>query len=364
MMKRMRMSVVLTAAVCLVGNLLIAGPALAEQLRFLTVQGTMPADHVDAFTQMIREKYQVELEVSVEYWAEPGEIYQALRNKTADVISCPHNVPKDLDFKLIDGKFVLPVNLDNIPNYADIIPALQQAGYISDQGAVYGVPYAHAPYGLAYNTAEFPVPPTSWDVLWQPEYAGQYVLSSAFYELNVMITALALDFDTAQLADFRAVSSPEFQEKLQYLAHNAGAMWTLADTADDLQGKALAAAWGYAFRELQQRGEVWRFARPTEGTLNGVGNFMISHTLRDDPAMKRIAEEWLNYSISPAYQMEVIMGAYFPVNLRIRNQLAPELVEYYHLDTPEYFKEQMILWPVLDKRTRTAFELFWNKATR
>ena len=101
-----------------------------------------------------------------------------------------------------------------------------------------------------------------------------------------------------------------------------------------------------------------------EGTTSGVGNFMISHTLRDNPTMKRIAEEWLNYAISPAYQVNVIMGAYFPVNLAVKDQLDPDTVAYYHLDTPNYFQEQMILWPVLDKRTRTAFELFWNKAVR
>jgi hypothetical protein len=64
------------------------------------------------------------------------------------------------------------------------------------------------------------------------------------------------------------------------------------------------------------------------------------------------------------YQRHVILGTYFPVNLAIRKQLDPETIAYYHLDNPNYFQEQMVLWPTLDKRARTAFGLFWEKATR
>jgi spermidine/putrescine-binding protein len=255
------------------GSLLWAASAPAEELRILTVQGTAPETAVETFRRMIQQKYQMDVTVTVSYWAEPGEVYTALRNREADIISCPHNVPKDADFRLIAGKLTLPVVLDNLSNYADLIPALQYADYISDDGDVYGVPYAYAPYGLAYNTAMFAQPPESWTVFWEPRYAGRYAVSSAFYELNILITALAIGVERSQLGQVEAVNTPDFQEKLQALAQNAGAMWTLADTADDLQGKALAVGWGYAFQELRNRGETWQFAQPREGTASGVGNF-------------------------------------------------------------------------------------------
>lgn len=349
---------------CLIIGLLCARPVMAEELRILTIQGTTSERALTEFTRMIQQKYQIELNIFVSYWAEPGEIYKALRNKTADIISCPHNIPKDPDFKLISGKLTLPVDLKNIPNYANLIPALQHADYISEGGEVYGVAYAYSPYGLAYNSALFSEAPASWNVLWDPQYAGKYALSSGVYELNVLITGLASGLDKTQIGRLEAVNSPEFQDKLRTLAQNAGAFWTLTDTADDLQGKALAAAWGYSFQELKNRGEEWKFAQPREGVTSGVGSFMISHTLRTNPIMKQIAEEWLNYAISPDYQVNVILGAYFPVNLAIKDRLDPDTVAYYHLDEPNYFQEQMIPWPMLDKRTRTAFELFWKKATR
>ncbi len=363
MQNRRKMSGILSI-VLLIGGIAWTGTVAAEELRMLMTQGSTSDQALADFKQMIQQKYQVELNITVNYWAEPKEIYQALRTKTVDMISCPHNFPKDADFKLISGKLVLPLDLANIPNYTDIIPALQKPDYLMDGENVYGVSYAYAPYGLAYNSAMFPEPPTTWNILWDPQYAGKYAISSGVYELNALITGLALGLDKTQLGEFAAINTPEFQEKLAALAKNAGAMWTATDTAAELQGKTLAAAWGYSFHELKEKGEEWRFAEPKEGTSVGIGSFLISHTLRDNEMMKKIAEEWLNYTISPAYQMNVIMGAYFPVNLTIKNDIDPALAAYYHLDDPNYFKEQMIPWPMLDKQTRTAFELFWKKATR
>ncbi len=339
-------------------------PAFAEELRILVTQGSTTKQTIAEFEQMVRQKYQVELKLTVKNWADPGEIYKALRNKTADIISCPHNFPKDPDFKLIAGKLTLPVDLQNIPNHTNVIPAMQQPDYITEGGRVFGVSYAYSPYGLAYNSALFNEPPASWNVLWDPQYAGQYVLTSTMYELNILITELASGADRYQIGQLARIKTPEFQDKLRALAQNAGAFWTLTDTADDLQGKALAAAWGYSFQELRNRGEEWKFAQPREGMPSGIGVLMLSHTLYANPTLKRIAEEWLNYVISPDYQLNVILGAYFPVNLAIKDRLDPDTVAYYHLDEPDYAQKQMIPWPILDKRTRKGFELLWKKAMR
>lgn len=363
-MRSKRNMTCMVSILCLIGGMVLAGSAAAEDLRMLMAQGSTSEQVIAEFKQMIQEKYQVQLNITVNYWVQPDEIYQALRNKTVEIISCPHNIPKDADFKLITGKLILPVELSNITNYPDIIPALQKPDFLTEGDQVYGVTYAYSPYGLAYNPAKVSTPPTSWKALWDPQYAGQYVISSGVYELNALITGLALGLDRTQIGQFDAINTLEFQEKLRTLAQNAGGMWMAADTADDLQGKALAAAWGYSFQELKNRGENWHFAEPVEGTSVGIGSFAISHSLRENPTMQRIAEEWLNFAISPAYQKQVILGAYFPVNLKIKDEIDPAMAAYYHLDAPNYFKEQMIPWPTLDKRTRTAFELFWNKATR
>jgi spermidine/putrescine transport system substrate-binding protein len=337
----------------------------AEELRIMTYEGTTPEDRLEAFTQMVKDKYAVDLEISVLYIADPGEYYKALRNKQVDIINGPHNTLKDPRYKFIQGKLILPLDLENIPNYADLIPSLQNAEYATEEGEVYAVPFAYAPYGLAYNTNVLSDPPDSWASFWDPNYAGKYAIGSD-YEQNIYITALAMGIERGQLGQYDAVSSPEFLEKLTVFVKNANGMWIGVDTADVLQGMSFSTAWGFSFADLKNRGENWAMAAPKEGVMGAVGNWMISHTLREKPQLKQIAEEWLNYVISPDYQLNHLVRnlSTAPTNLSIKDQMTPEEVAAFHLDDPDYFEKYLIPYPILDSRSRKGFELLWKKATR
>jgi len=340
--------------------------AFAEELRMLTFQGTAPEDHLEIFKKLVKEKFGVDLTIAVTYIAKHDEIYEALRNKQTDIINCPHNLPKDSRYKFITGKLVVPIDLNNIPNYKDIIPAFQKADYITENGEVYGVPFTYAPYGLAYNTNIITEPPDSWNVLWDPKYAGKYIISSDQYEANIFITALSMGIEKGKISEFDSITPPEFLEKLKYLAKNTKSFWAGVDTAEQLQGLAFATAWGFSFSDLKNKGEIWKMANPKEGTTGGIGNFMISHTLRNNTKMKQIAEEWINYVISPDFQINVVVKrlSTAPVNIAIKDQLTPEEIEAFHLDDPDYFQKKLIPYPILDSRSRKGFQLYWEKALR
>jgi spermidine/putrescine transport system substrate-binding protein len=345
-------------------NLYPVSQVFAEELRMLTFKGTDPPEALEAFKVLVKEKYGVDLNIAVSYVSEHGDFYNALRNKETDIINCPHNLPKDPRYKFISGKLVIPIDLNNIPNYKDLIPSFQKADYITENGEVYGVPFTCAPYGMAYNTNKLQDPPATWNVFWDPQYKGKYSVSSDMYELNIFITALSMGIDKSKLADYKSVYSPEFLDRLRYLAQNVKSFWGGVDTADNLQGTALATAWGFSFAELKKKGEIWEFANPKEGTPGGVGNYMISHTLRNQPKLRRIAEEWLNYVISPDFQVNIVARKLSTaiVNLSVRDQLTPEETASFHLDDPNYFQERLIPYPVLDNQSRKGFELLWKKA--
>jgi len=240
----------------------------------------------------------------------------------------------------------------------------KKADYITEKGQVFGVPFTYAPYGLAYNTGIVKESPKTWNVFWDPKYAKKYSVSSDMYELNIFITALAMGVERSKLARYDTIRTPEFFDKLKYFAQNAGSFWGGVDTADNLQGKSLATAWGFSFSELRKKGEIWKTANPKEGTPGGIGNFMISHTLRTKPKLKRIAEEWLNYVIAPDFQINVVIRKLntSPVNLAIKDKLTPEEIETFHLDDPNYFEEKLIPYDILDNRTRKGAELLWKKS--
>jgi spermidine/putrescine-binding protein len=345
--------------VTFIGNSIVFG----EELRILCWEGYAAPEYTQPFEQYIKKTYNIDLKVVVKNVSDPAEFFDGVRTRQFDLISPAHNLPKSSRYRLIKGKVTLPLNLANIPNYANIIPALQQADYITADGAVYGAPIVYGPYGLAYNTAAFPTPPTSWKVFWEPQYRQRYALSADYHEANIYMTALALGMQTAEIFKYDAVNTPEMQQKLKTLAQGAKAFWVGVDTADTLQGLALATAWGFALPELKKRGEIWQMAQPVEGTTGWVDNWMIGFSLADNPTMKRIAEEWINYSLSPTVQVGYVRNiAQFPVNLSIGPLLTPEEQKTFHLDNPNYFRENLILWQVLGERDQNGFKNLWQQA--
>ncbi len=262
----------------------------------------------------------------------------------------------------------MPVDLQNIPNYKNILPTLQKAEYITDdQGKVYGVPMAHGPYGLAYNTKYFKSPPTSWNVFWDPEFKNKYAISSDYYETNVYVVALSEGLRGDDLYNFEKLKQKNIKSKLRILAQNANSFWKGVDTANDLQGLALATTWGFAFDDLEKRGEIWKMADPVEGTTGWVDNFIMSSELKKRPFLKKVAEEWMNYILGPDFQVEVVVRQLMsdPVNVTIKDRLTDEEVEQHHFDDPNYFREKRWLWPIFEsKRARNALEYLWNVAIK
>lgn len=335
----------------------------AEELRILCWEGYALPEYTQPFEQLVKEKYGIDLTVTVEHVSDPQEFFDGIRGKRIDLISPAHNIPKSARWPFISGELTLPIDLENVPNYTNLIPELQYADYITENGQVYGVPIVYGPYGLAYNTNIVKEAPDSWEIFWDPQYAGHYAISSDYHEANIYITALALGFDKEQMFEYTEVNTPEMNERLQALAHNAKTFWVGVDTADKLQGLTFATAWGFAFPELAQRGEIWKMAQPKEGTTGWVDNWMIGYSLQDNPSMKRIAEEWINYSIGPDVQMGYVRNiAQFPVNLSIQDRLTPEENATFHLDNPSYFKKNLILWDVLSRNNQTGFRRLWKQA--
>lgn len=366
--KKMSYTKILTC--CMVSVLLFANSAFSETLRMMVWDCYAPDEkQVREFETLMEKKYGKKITIEVnKNVSSPDDFYDAVRGEKTDMFTPSHNLIKDNRFNYIQNQLLVPINLDNIPNYKDIVPFLQKADYITDHDKIYGVPISLGAYGLAYNTGIVKEAPDSLNILWQPEFQNKYSMSSDYYEANLYIAALALGRKGAELWDFeRMVDDPEFQNKLRILAQNAAKLWITPDTADDLAGMALAISWGTSFPELKNRGEIWKMATPKEGTLGSVDNFVICHTLRDNPFLKQIAEEWLNYVLSPEYQAEHICRTLnlSPITVSAKNHLRPEEIAEFHLDDPEYFSKQYMLWPIIQtKRERNGMKFLWDQAVK
>ncbi len=345
--------------------LALTPPVAAEPqiLRMLVWEGYAPVAQRQAFQRLVLEKYGVELHMEVSYIAETEDCYTALRLKKADILSPAHNRINDSRFRMFDLGLLLPLNLDNIPNYADLREGFKHLDHLTYEGKAYGAPFAWGPYGLIYNTEKVAQPPTSWQVLWSPQYQDQFMVAD-LGEHNVYITALAQGYSESDLKSFDRLNNQTFREMLAHLATYSNGLWMGVDTADDLNNKSLAASWGFSLPELKARGENWKWAPLEEKFPSWIDNFVISHTLKDRPQLRRIAEEWINYTLSPEFQAEVLVKGLSarPVNAKTKALLTQEMIETVGLDNATSSNEMFVLMPELDRRTRNGFDLLWKQA--
>jgi spermidine/putrescine transport system substrate-binding protein len=334
-----------------------------QVLRLLVWEGYAPQAQREQFIQYINDKYSVQLILNVDYIAEAEDGFEALRLKKADVVSPAHNRINDKRFRMIDSGLLLPLNLNNIPNYTHLIPSFKNLNHLIKDGVHYGLPFAWGPYGLVYNTEVFDEAPDSWSVLWDPEYHRQYSIAD-YGEINIYLTALAMGYEAEALSDFEQLNNAAFKAKLTALVSNAQSLWVGVDTADDLQQKSLASSWGFSLPELKHRGEVWKWAYPKEGVPGWFDNHVLSSGLADNPQLQRIAEEWINFTISADFQAEVLVKTLstHPVNASTAESATKEQKQGFYAKSLNDPDAIIVLMPELDRRTRNGINNLWNQA--
>ncbi len=334
-----------------------------EVLRLLVWSGYDPEKYVREFEREIEQKYGRRVMLQCEWVESSDDFFDPVRAKQVDLITVSQHELRDESFGYISKKMVLPIDLQNIPNYVHVMPSLRDAENSDDENVHYSVPIAMGPYGLGYHPQSVESAPHSWTVLWDPAYNKKYVLGAQEYLYNVNITALALGYPREAIGRYDALNNRAFKEKLRELAVHAKSFWIGADTAEDLQCASLAVSWGDSFSELNQRGEFWEMAAPKEGTLWWVDTCVLTWALADRPFMKKVAEEWINKTLSPEFQMDYLVpdGAY-PVVPDTTDKLTPAEKAWVGCATDGVAAGKHILVKSYSRRDRNGLRLLWEEA--
>jgi spermidine/putrescine-binding protein len=336
-----------------------------DVLRLLIWEGYAPENHIEEFQGEIEAKYGKKVRLKISYAVSSDDFFDPVRNKKVDLITVSHHSMKDAQFNYIDKKLFLSPDFRNIPNHANLFPDLKDADYHLRDGKIYGIPVANGPYGLAYNTRDFTRAPQSWNILWDPAYKNKYVIGAHEYLYNINITALAMGYPREDINSFDVLNNDAFKNKLRQLAVNAGGGWIGVDKPEDLMGMSLAMSWGDSLSSLKRRGEIWKMADPVEGTMWWVDEYAITWALEDNPFLKKVAEEWINKSLSPSFQINHIvreLGVY-PVVMDTGNMLTKEekqRIQPSPVSKP--FMETRILQHTYSQRDRNGLKLMWDKA--
>ncbi|MBE9180111.1 extracellular solute-binding protein [Oculatella sp. LEGE 06141] len=98
--------------------------------------------------------------------------FRAGRGRTYDLISASGDITE----RLYKAGLVRPIDTSKLTNYDTIFESFKGGKWNTFDGKPYGVTFAWGPNVLVYNSEQVSTPPTSWDVLFDPEYAGQITI--------------------------------------------------------------------------------------------------------------------------------------------------------------------------------------------
>jgi putative spermidine/putrescine transport system substrate-binding protein/spermidine/putrescine transport system substrate-binding protein len=223
--------------------------------------------------------------------------FRAGGGKTYDLISASGDITE----RLAKAGLVVPIETDRLKNYSAIFSSFQGGKWNSFDGTPYGVTFAWGPNVLVYNRDAVEPPPTSWQVLADPTYAGKISLP----DNPMTIADVALWLGKPDPYDLSAADLAEVKQTLLELRPNIRKFWTTAGELANLfqSGEiVMAHAWPLTYTQLSAAGFPAASASP-KGQLTGwTDSWMISKNARNPEA----AYQWIDYILSGAGQKGVM----------------------------------------------------------
>jgi spermidine/putrescine transport system substrate-binding protein len=270
---------------------LTAQGALADEIRVLNWQGygTDIDWSLKAFTEATGHT------VVHEYFTSEQEMLTKLRTN-----------PGAYDVVLINSAFTAqaqaegligPIDTAKIPNFADVDPALAGAEDLNPGGALHGVPWTWGLTSIAVNSADFPEPPTSIQVLWDPAFKGRVSIRDDGLEA-VQVAALATGQNINAITDLDAVKA-KLTELMPQITTYWGSEndWNQFMAAGDL---AVATYWSGSAARAIGKGLPVAFVVPEEGAIGWLDGLSVPTSSTKQDA----AHAFIDWMIDPDFYVK------------------------------------------------------------
>jgi len=203
------------------------------------------------------------------------------------------------------ASLITPIDLDQLPEAANISPGLQYQSRNAIDGKIYGVPYNWGTQPLMYDDDIVTSGTNTWQILWDKKYAGKVNL---FDDAYITFPMIALKVGAK---DPHNLSEAEFELCRQAFIELRPQVKTIARGFNDAEVLYASgdAVLGYCQNvvivdNLQAQGRNFRYAFPDEGTPTWVDNAVLSRK-GNRPAVY----QFLNDTLSIAWQSRFIASS-------------------------------------------------------
>ncbi|HEY5727023.1 MAG TPA: extracellular solute-binding protein [Acidimicrobiia bacterium] len=245
-------------------------------------------------------------EVNVRLGNSSDEMVQLMQSGEYDGVSASG----DATLRLIAGGEVDPVNVDLIPNYADVFEDLKLQPHNSVDGVPYGVPHGRGANLLVYNTEAFAdAAPDSWGVMFEGGTAADGAVS--VYDSPIYIADAALYLMATQpdlgITNPYALDQEQFDAAIALLEAQqplVGQFWALyTDQQAALEGGTVLAGttWQVIVNLAQANEASIDAVKPVEGATGWSDTWMISSQAANPNCMYM----WMDWIISPEANAQV-----------------------------------------------------------
>ncbi|MBD1848767.1 ABC transporter substrate-binding protein [Leptolyngbya sp. FACHB-711] len=238
--------------------------------------------------------------VKATYAGSSDEMFAKFRTgkgRNYDIISASGDITE----RLYRAGLVQPIDPSKLKNYDSVFSSFRGGNWNTFDGTPYGVTFAWGPNVMVYNKEKVSSEPKSWDVLFDPQYAGKISLP----DNPMTIADVALWLGKPDPYHLSEQDLAEVKAKLLELRPQVRKFWTTAGELANLfqSGEVVIAhAWPLTYTQLSSEGFPAGTVSP-EGKLTGwTDSWMISKNSRHEDA----AYEWVDFILSGEGQKGVM----------------------------------------------------------
>ncbi len=209
------------------------------------------------------------------------------------------------------------LDLSRIPHSQDLEPHLTHLPF--DPTQKFAIPYLWGTVGIGYNAEIVTEVPTSWDVLWDPQYSGRISMLNDQREVfGLALRALGHSLNSRDPRIIQEAKKRLIQQKPLVKAYTSELYDHLLLSGDVV----LAHGWGGPVARAMQEDSSIRYAIPQEGGTIWTDCLAVLASSQN----KTLAMEFINYLLSDQVALQTSTRLLFAsANRHVRHQLPAKI---------------------------------------
>jgi len=209
------------------------------------------------------------------------------------------------------------LDLSRIPHVKDLERHLTHLPFDSTQQ--FAIPYLWGTVGIGYNAVVVTEVPTSWDVLWDPQYSGRISMLNDQREVfGLALKSLGHSLNSRDTQFIQQAKERLIRQKPLVKAYTSEQFDQLLVSGDVV----LAHAWGGPVARAMREDPSIRYAIPQEGGTIWTDCLAVLASSKQ----KELAMDFMNFLLSEPVALQTSKRLLFAsANRHVRNQLPPEI---------------------------------------